>query len=95
MTRIVWTPQAIADIEAIRAYVARYAPQYAALLVERIVGAIDRLETSPRSGRVVPEIGEETLREVITGSYRVVYRLTAERVEIITVLHGARPLPPV
>ena len=44
----------------------------------------------PESGRIVPEIGDEVLREVVHGNYRIVHRLGSEAVEIITVHHGAR-----
>ena len=90
MTRIIWAPQAIEDVEAIRAYVARDSAHYADLLVERLVSAVARLETNPLSGRVVPEMGEEALREVIHGNYRIVYRLRPDQVEVVTVFHGAR-----
>ncbi len=90
MTPVTWAPQAIEDVEAIRAYVARDSPSYADLLVERIVAAVTRLENHPLSGRVVPEVGDESLREVIHGGYRIVYRLKADIVEIATVSHGAR-----
>ena len=56
MTRIVWAPQAVEDVEAIRVYVARDSPHYADLVVEQIVAAVALLESSPRSGRVVPEV---------------------------------------
>jgi len=52
VTRVVWAPQAIEDVEAIRAYVARDSVHYADLLVERIVAAVSRLENHPLSGRV-------------------------------------------
>jgi len=65
VTEIIWSPQAIEDVEAIRAYVARDSARYADLLVERLVSAVEGLETNPLSGRVVPEIGDDTLREVI------------------------------
>lgn len=74
MTRVVWAPQAIEDVEAIRAYVARDSV-HADLLVARIVSAMSRLEPHPLSGRVVPEVGDESLREVIHGNYRIVYRV--------------------
>ena len=54
MTSIIWAPQAIEDVEAIRAYVAHDSKQYANLLVVQIVAAVTRLETFPHSGRVVP-----------------------------------------
>ena len=43
-----------------------------------------------RSGRVVPELGDESIREVIHGNYRIVYRMRHDVVEIATVFHGAR-----
>lgn len=90
MTRIIWAPQAIEDVEAIRAYVARDSPHYADLLVERLVSAVARLEANPLSGRVVPEVGDDALREVIHGNYRIVYRVRLDLVEIVTVFHGGR-----
>jgi len=39
---------------------------------------------------VVPEVGDELLREVIHGNYRIVYRVRHDLVEIATVFHGAR-----
>ena len=90
MTRVVWAPQAIEDVEAVRAYVARDSVHYADLLAERIVSAVSRLESHPLSGRVVPEVGDESLREVIHGNYRIVYRVRPDLVEIATVFHGAR-----
>ncbi len=90
MTRVIWAPQAIEDVEAIRAYVARDSAHYADLLVERIVAAVIRLDSFPRSGRVVPEVGDESLREIVHDNYRIVYRLKWGVVEIVTVFHGAR-----
>ena len=69
---------------------ARDSAHYADLVVERIVAAVARLESHPLSGRMVPEIGDQSLREVIHGSYRIVYRLKPDVVEIVTVFHGAR-----
>lgn len=90
MTRITWAPQASEDVEAIQAYVARDSAHYADLLVERLVAAVTRLESHPLSGRVVPEVGDESLPEVIHGNCRIVYRVSFEAVEIVTVLHGAQ-----
>jgi plasmid stabilization system protein ParE len=36
---------------------------------------VDRLVDHPRSGRIVPELGQETLRELVLGNYRIIYRL--------------------
>jgi toxin ParE1/3/4 len=90
--RLLWSPQAVEDVEAIRAFVARDSEHYANLLVERIVAAVDRLDSFPLSGRVVPEVGDELLREVVYGNYRIVYRVQPAVVEIVTVFHSARLL---
>lgn len=65
MTPVRWTPQALEDLEALRAYVARDSVQYTALLVERLFSAVDRQEMSPESGRNIPEFQRPDLREVI------------------------------
>jgi len=88
--RIIWAPQAIEDVEALRAHVARDSTHYADLVVERIIASVERLQEHPRSGRMVPELGDESIREVIRGNYRIVYRLRQDVVEIVTVFHGAR-----
>lgn len=46
MTQIRWTPQAVEDLEAIHAYVARDSTHYATMLIERLFTAVDRLTTS-------------------------------------------------
>jgi addiction module RelE/StbE family toxin len=93
VTRIVWTLQAIEDVEAIQTYVARDSSHYAALMAERIVESVERLNEFPRSGRMVPEVAQEAYREVILGNYRIVYRLVGDQAEILTVVHSARLLP--
>lgn len=85
--------QAVEDLEAIQAYVARDSEHYAALLVERLFASVDRLGTFPESGRVVPEFQSADLRELIVGSYRIVYRLGDDSVAVLTVFHGARLFP--
>ena len=44
MTQILWSPQAIRDIESIRAFIAQDSPAYAELVAERLVSAVERLQ---------------------------------------------------
>ena len=90
MNRVVWTRQAILDVEAIRNYITRDSPHFASVVVDQIVTAVDRLERFPRSGRRVPERPGTELRELLCASFRIVYRVTGELVEVVTVFHGAR-----
>ena len=93
MTRIVWTDEATASLSSIHDYIARDSGLYAAIVCADIVEAVDRLRALPRSGRVVPELADPAYRELIEGSYRIVYRVRPdELIEILTVFHGARLL---
>jgi addiction module RelE/StbE family toxin len=94
MARINWTSQALTDLEAIGDFIARDAPNFAQVMVDRIFESVERLEAFPRSGRIVPEINQENIREIILGSYRIVYLLRDENVFILTVFHASRLLKP-
>lgn len=85
MTRVIWSPAAVADLESTRAYIARDSPSHADIVVRRIVAAVERLASFPKSGRMVPEFARPALREVIVRPYRVVYRLRRGKVEIAAV----------
>jgi toxin ParE1/3/4 len=52
VTKLIWSPQALRDLEAIRDYIAVDSPRYAALVLERIVVGVERLRTFPESGRL-------------------------------------------
>ena len=93
MTRVVWTRPALDDVREIREYIARDSSRYARAVVERLFAAVERLREYPLSGRVVPELEQATLREVVDAPYRIVYRVRADVLEIITVVHAARQFP--
>ncbi|CAI4030060.1 hypothetical protein DNFV4_00484 [Nitrospira tepida] len=65
---IVWTRRAVADVQAIKQFIARDSPHAAQLVAERIVAAVERLAVFPQSGRIVPEMADPVIREVIHGS---------------------------
>jgi toxin ParE1/3/4 len=94
MAPVRWTPQAADDLDAIAEFIARDSPHFAGLFVADVLQSVDRLVDFPESGRMVPEIGDKSIRELILGSYRIIYRLRSEVVEVLTVHHGARLLDP-
>jgi len=93
VTKIRWTEQAVADLRSIREFIERDSPRYGRLVAERLYEATGRLELFPRSGRVVPELGRDDLREIIVGDYRIVYRLEPDAAVLLTVFRGSRLLP--
>jgi len=66
----------------------RTSPQYASVIVERLYHSVDRLTEHPKMGRKVPEVGHESLRELVVENYRVIYQLRDQHAEIITIVHG-------
>jgi len=94
MGKVIWAPSALDDIDAIAEYIARDSVYRASLFVSRIIEAADHLQEFPMSGRVIPEIGEQSCREILYGSYRIMYRIEDSDVWITGVVHGARDWRP-
>jgi len=94
MAEVRWTPQAADDLEAVVDFIATDSPHYARLFTMDVLAAVERLADFPNSGRVVPELKDPAIREILFGSYRIVYRVKGDLVELLTVYHGARLLDP-
>lgn len=89
-----WSPEAIDDVESIASYIARDSVFYAKAVVKKIFSASQRLDMFPESGRIVPEIGDDKIREIFVYSYRVMYRIEENQVLVVAVIHGKRLLEP-
>lgn len=89
---LVWSPRALDDVDAIAAYIAEDSEAYAASVVRLILDKARRLSEFPFIGRVVPEFGDEAIREVFAYSYRVIYQMNDEEVTIAAIIHGKRLL---
>ncbi len=63
------------------------------MFAARITQATRNLMLFPQMGRVVPDDEHGEHREIIVGSYRIVYHVSGDTVEIDTIVHGARRLP--
>ncbi len=87
-----WSPEATEDLEAIAEYIARDSEYYARAVVTEMLSASRSAGEFPMVGRVVPEIGEEHIRERFVYSYRLVYRIESGGVQVIAVIHGKRLL---
>ena len=88
--RVFWTEAALNQLEAIRDYLAQTSPDYARRIVERLVNRSEQVAAFPRSGRMVPEYEIDEVRQVIESSYRLIYLIKEEQVEILAVIHTSR-----
>ncbi|MBI3585794.1 MAG: type II toxin-antitoxin system RelE/ParE family toxin [Ignavibacteriales bacterium] len=88
MAEINWSTSALADIQRIGEYIERDSIRYAQVVIRNLVESVERLKKFPKSGRVIPELHDESLREVIAGNFRIMYRLRGEQIDIFSILHG-------
>lgn len=90
--RIEWSEPAMLDMAALRSYIAEDSPFRAKLFIQRLFEHVDHLKSFPELGRVVRESNMPDVRELVYQGYRIIYRLSENRIDILTVLHGSRDL---
>ncbi len=91
--KVAWTQQAQERLQEVDEFISQDSPERATLFVDRLIQRGDRLGLFPKSGRRVPELESEDIREVLEGNYRIVYRVKPLRIEILTIVEGHRLLP--
>ena len=92
MAELEWTNQALDDIDAIAKFIAKDSLIYAKSVIKNLFRAVDKIETFPEIGRIVPELDDKNIREVISGNYRIIYRINANLLQVLTVYHSNRLL---
>ena len=90
--KVAWSRRALLDIKHIHDYIEHDNPPYAQPFIERLLYTTRHLPQFPHSGRAVPEANNLHIREVVYQGYRVIYRIQAGTIQIVTVVHGSRDL---
>ncbi len=91
MGQVRWTEKSTKNLEAIFEYIAHDSIVYATRFIKSLIKSTDVLIKQPFIGRIVPEINEKSIREILFKDYRIIYKLLDdENIEILTVYHGAR-----
>lgn len=86
--RLIWTDNAINRIEGIAEYIREENPTAGKKWKIAIFEKAQLLRKFPRMGRVVPELNQDEIREIISGNYRIIYLIERNRVSILTVRHS-------
>lgn len=90
---VVWSREAAENLVEIEEFIARDSSERAVLFVDALLDHAETILTdNPKSGRVVPEIGNPGIRELIFRGYRIVYRLRGDDLVVLTVFEGHRLL---
>ena len=91
--KVRWSETSARRLEEIWRYVALDDRGAADALVDHLLERGDSLANLPNRGRRLPEIPDTELRELIDGNYRIVYRVGADVLEVVTVFEAHRLLP--
>ena len=87
---LTWSSRATEDLEEIATYIAQDSEFYASAVVREILEKTRALAEFPLLGRIVPEFDDERIREVFAYSYRIIYKVSGESIEIAAIVHGRR-----
>jgi len=85
-----WTSTAKMDLKKIYNYIAEDSKYYARRVAQDVVEKTEGLNDFPEIGRIVPEINDKKIRELIIYSYRLVYEVKNDDVDILAIIHGKR-----
>lgn len=91
--KIIWSPLAIDRASEIVDYISQDKPSAAEKWINTVFSKVKQLKSSPEIGRIVPEIRNNQLGELIYGNYRIIYRIEKNQISILTNRHGKQILP--
>ncbi|WP_106497273.1 type II toxin-antitoxin system RelE/ParE family toxin [Lentibacillus sp. Marseille-P4043] len=92
MAELRWSLLAADDLENICLDIAKDSERYSKIVAREIVNIVDSISTFPYSRRAVSKYNSEMIREKMIKSYRILYRIHEEYIEVVRVLHQSRQL---
>ena len=84
---VIWTIPAKDDLRRVYTFIAEDSRYYASEVVEKFVTLTTKLTLFPNQGRVVPELGNPNIRELMIFSYRVIYQHQHDKIYILAIVH--------
>ncbi|MEW6701121.1 MAG: type II toxin-antitoxin system RelE/ParE family toxin [Bacteroidota bacterium] len=90
--KVIWSYEAIADLEALAEYIAKGSTFYAAAFVQKVLDRASSLNEFSEKGRVVPELRNPSIREVFVKEYRLIYSIEKSSIVVLGLIHGKRNL---
>jgi toxin ParE1/3/4 len=88
-----WSRRARDDLKAIHDRIATDSPITAKSLVRQILSKTGTLDSVTHRGRAVPEVNDESVREIPVSAWRVIYQVRNDQVFIVALIHKRRSPP--
>ncbi|MEA3332399.1 MAG: type II toxin-antitoxin system RelE/ParE family toxin [Pseudomonadota bacterium] len=89
---LVWAREALNKLNEIEEFIATNNPERAESFIDYLISQGESIVLNPQIGRSIPEISDPEIREIIAKKYRIVYKVTHEQIEILTVFEGHKLL---
>ncbi|MBI5746957.1 MAG: type II toxin-antitoxin system RelE/ParE family toxin [Nitrospirae bacterium] len=87
---VAWSDPAKQDLKLIHEYIAKDSKFYAKKVSLEIVDKSEKLDIFSEIGRIVPEIGNPKIRELLIYSYRLIYEIFPDKIAILALIHSKR-----
>lgn len=88
--KVVFSRSAGADLEAIGDHIARDSPARAVSFLLELEKNAQQIGNNPKAYPLVPRYEDRGIRRRVHGEYLIFFRIEADKVTILHVLHGAR-----
>ena len=88
--KIRWSYEALERLIEIEDYISKDSSVRAIQFVDQLIEHAELLSGKPLMGRMIPELANPDIRELVFKKYRIIYRLKEKRIEILTVFEGHR-----
>ena len=92
--KVHFTTAAVEQLDGIYAYIAKDSVKYAQQVIDRIIEKANNVAMFPQGAAIVPEYSRHDVREVFAYHYRIIYLILPKQIDVLAVVHGAKPLPP-
>jgi toxin ParE1/3/4 len=95
--KVILTPQSLNDLEEVVVFIAKDNSERARTFGNELIDRALWIAVFPERGRIVPEVGESSVREIIHGAYRIIYEIFPDQqaIYVLRFWHGARGEPAV
>lgn len=90
--KVIWSHEAVIDLKSLAEFIERNSVFYATAFVQEIIEASRSINKLSERGRIVPELGNQNIRELFVREYRLIYSIEKSRVVILGIIHGRRDL---
>lgn len=88
LINIIWSERAVKNLKSIEKYIAENSTNQSKIVVNEIINCVEKLRLLPYMGSMVQELNDIKFRQLIKYSYRIIYTIQNDQVQVITIIHS-------